>query len=229
MHSHTIFSIIFTLAASSFVQAQNFVLNNNNFNQDIALLTYKPMSTSASKYEKVSEGSPWLRKYWCSAYMTDGKGNTYNPLPIKIDLVDDKLLYLDKGNEMELVTPIMYLTAIDSLTRDTLKMVRAEYYHLNDENIKGWLQVEAMGKAILLQDLNKTLFENKAYNSAVADLQVLDNNSWIIFLEGTAHRIKKIKEAENLLMASNPSLKNFKYKEKGLGAQLRELVLAFNR
>ncbi len=229
MQSHTIFSIIFTLATSSFVQAQNFVLNNNNMNQDIALLTYKPLGTTASKYEKVSEGSPWLRKYWCSAYMTDGKGNTYNLLPIKIDLVDDKLLYLDKGNEMELVTPIMYLTAIDSLTRDTLKMVRADYYQLNDENIKGWLQVEAMGRAILLQDLNKTLFENKAYNSAVVDLQVLDNNAWIIFLEGTAHRIRKIKEAENLLMTSNPSLKNFKYKEKGLGAQLRELVLAFNQ
>jgi hypothetical protein len=229
MNLHSILPFIGLLAISPFVRSQNFVLNNDNFNQDLAMLTYKPLSNNANRYEKISEGSPWLRKYWCTAYMTDGKGNTYQPLPVKIDLVADKLLYLDKGMEMELVTPIMYLTAIDSLTNDTLKMVRADYYNLNDESIKGWLQVEAMGKAILLQDLNKSLFENKAYNSAVADLQVLDNNAWIIFLDGKAHRIKKIKEAENLLIAINPSLKGFKYAEKGLGLQLRELVMAFNR
>jgi hypothetical protein len=229
MNVHSIFTIFCLLAISPFVQSQNFVLNNNNFNQDIAMLTYKPISTTANRYEKVSEGSPWLRNYWCTAYITDGKGNTYLPVLIKIDLVADRLLYLDKGAEMELVTPVMYLTAIDSLTNDSLKMVRADYYKLNNESVKGWLQVEAMGKAILLQDLNKSLFENKAYNSAVTDLQVLDKNSWIILLDGTAYQIKKIKEGENLLLAGNPSLQNFRYTQKGLGPQLRELVMAFNR
>lgn len=229
MKVHTILAIFCLLAISPLVQSQNFVLNNDNYNQDLAMLTYKPLSTNANRYENVSEGTPWLRRYWCKAYLTDGKGNTYLPLQVKIDLVADQLLYLDKGMEMELITPIMYLTAIDSLTNDTLKLVRADYYKLNDESIKGWLQVEAMGKAILLQDLNKSLFQNKAYNSAVADLQVLDNNAWIVFWDGTAHRIKKIKEAENLLIAINPSLKSFKYTEKGLGPQLRELVMAFNR
>jgi hypothetical protein len=230
MNVHTILTTFCLLAISPFVHAQNFILSNNNFNQEVAMLTYRPPSTAANKYEKVSEGSPWLRKYWCTAYMTDGNGNTYKPLPVKIDLVEDKLLYLDKkGIEMELVTPIVYLTAIDSLTKDTLRMVRADYYKLNDENIKGWLQAEAIGKAILLLDLNKSLFENKAFNSAVTDLHVLDNNVWIIFLDGKAHRIKKIKEAESLLVAANPTLKNFRYNEKGLGQQLRELVLAFNR
>jgi hypothetical protein len=229
MPLHIILSVISLLAFSTCTPAQNFALNMNNFNVDIALITFKPSTTSANKYEKVSEGSPWLRKYWCEAYMTDGKGNTYKPVPIKIDLVADKLLYLDKGAEMELVTPIMYLSAIDSLTRDTLKMVRADYYQLNNDDIKGWLQVEAMGKAILLQDLNRTLFENKAYNSAVVDLQIQENNNWIILLDSTAHRIKKIKEAESLLITSNPLLKNIKYKEKGLGSQLVELVNAFNQ
>ncbi len=229
MQIQAILSIIMVLGTTAISRAQNFVLNFNNFNQEIAMLTYRSVDTKVGKYEKVSEGSPWLRSYWCNAYMTDAEGNTYKPIMIKIDLVADKLLYLDKGNEMELVTPIMYLTAIDSLTRDTLKMVRAEYYQLNDENIRGWLQVEAIGRAILLQDLNRTLFENKAYNSAVVDLQVQENNNWIILLDGTAYRIKKIKEAESLLMASNPLLKSIKYKEKGLGPQLRELVMEFNR
>lgn len=212
------------------VLCQSFFVDNGNFNQEnLGMLSFKPFATTSNKYDKVSQGSPWLRSYWCRAYMTDATGKSFAATPIKIDLVDDKVIYQEKGQEMEVVTPIMYLTAIDSVTRDTLKMVRAEYYKLNEEsNIKGWLQVHELGEAILLHDLNKTLHVNKAYNSAVTDFQVMDYYVWVLLLDGIPHKIKKLKDAEVLLMGKKPALKGLKYDSRGLEPQLRALVQAFN-
>jgi hypothetical protein len=210
--------------------SQSFFVDNGNFNQEnLGMLAYKPFATTSNKYEKVSQGSPWLRSYWCRAFMTDATGKTFAATPIKIDLVEDKLLYMEKGQEMEVVTPIMYLTAIDSVTRDTLKMVRAEYYRLNEEsNIKGWMQVYELGEAILLHDLNKTLHVNKAYNSAVTEFQVMDYHVWVLLLEGIPYKIKKLKDAQAVLIAKKPEMKGFKAAAQGLEPQLRLLVKAYN-
>jgi hypothetical protein len=179
-------------------------------------------------YENLSSGSPWLLNYWCPAVLTDKMGQSYWGAAFKVDLVADKLIYTDKGKDLEVLIPIQTMTLIDSLTRDSIKLARPEYFKIADANLSGWLQVYETGKAVLMHDLNKSLEETKAYGSSAKEYNVNDNFIWIIVLDGTVYRIKKLKEAETILGKNNPKLQGISYTTKGLGPQLQELVRAFN-
>ncbi len=221
--------MVFVLTGATFSQGNGVGTGNTNIqNMNFDIRSYFKTMPRADVYESLTGGTPWLRNYWSPAILTDPAGLNYWGAAIKVDLVADKILFFEKGEELQLVNPIQTMTIIDSLTRDSIKLVRPEYLKLADASLNGWLQIFEMGKATLLYDLNKTLIESKAYGSSTKEYSVNDNFIWIIVLNGETYRIKKLKDAETLLGQYNPSVKAFSYRQKGLGPQLIELVRAFN-
>ncbi len=218
------------LAGSTRAWAQ-FTFDHSNYQKGRGFVTdVTGRKPDAADYDRVTHGSPWWRDYFMPADLADGKGGVYNKIPIKIDLLADKVFYKDStGALFELLTPVKYLRAFAPGSSDTLKMVHSKYYDSNmDPGIAGWMQLQILGEATLLQKTGKVINENKGFSSAVADYTISNQLTWVVALDGQLYKIKKTKELQALLESRKPAMQAYTPTQKGLDAQVQELVLAFN-
>lgn len=228
---HTCLLLLLLFAGMGSAQAQ-FTFDHSNYQKGRGFVTdVTGRKPDAANYDRVTDGSPWWYDYFIPADLADGKGGVYKNIPVKIDLLADKVFYKDStGALFELMTPIKYLRAFLPGSPDTLKLVHAKYYpNNNDRSITGWMQLQVLGEAVLLQDLNKVMNENKAFSSAVADYTISNQLNWVVALDGQLYKIKKTKELQQLLAQRKPAMQQFVVKQKGFDDQVYELVKAFNR
>lgn len=228
---HPFLLLLFLFAGMSSGQAQ-FTFDHGNYQKGRGFVTdVTGRKPDDANYDRVTEGSPWWHDFFMPADLADGKGGVYKNIPVKIDLLADKVFYKDSAGALfELLTPIKYLRAYPPAGNDTLKLVHTSYYPNNhDRSITGWMQLQVLGEAVLLQDLNKVMNENKAFSSAVADYTISNQLYWVVALNGQLYKIKKMKELQQLLAQRKPAMQQYTVKQKGFDAQVVELVTAFNR
>ena len=224
-------SCLLLLAGSTSAWAQ-FTFDHSNYQKGSGFVTdVTGRKPDAAAYDRVTHGSPWWYDYFIPADLADGKGGVYKNIPVKIDLLADKVYYQDSAGALfEMLTPIKYLRALVPGSSDTLKMVHTQYYDSNrDNSIAGWMQLVIYGEATLLQKKGKVINENKGFSSAVADYTISNQLTWVVALAGQLYKIKKTKELQALLAARKPAMQAYTPTQKGTDAQVKELVTAFNR
>jgi hypothetical protein len=229
---NTIFIGLLLLFAGMGRAFAQFTFDHSNYQKGRGFVTdVTGRKPDAAAYDLVTHGSPWLRDFFMPADLADGKGGVYKNIPVKIDLLADKVFYKDTSGAMfELLTPIKYLRVFVPGNSDTLKMVHTQYYDSNSDNsIAGWMQLYIYGEATLLQKTGKVMNENKGFSSAVADYTISNQLTWVVAVSGQLYKIKKIRELQELLAARKPALQAYTPAQKGLDAQVKELVVAYNR
>lgn len=184
-----------------------------------------------NSYEYVTVGTAFLFEDYRIGMLTSGDGIGYPPLMLKVDLVVDKVYYLDgAGKPLELVTPVMYVKFEDSTSKMVVELLRAKYFeNAAKVGINGWLQILESGKAMLLKPMEKTIQKTVPYGTGVAEVSIVQKGGYVIAVGKEALLVKKYKDAVEMLEMNNPAIKNFKPTQKGLEAQLAELVSAFNQ
>lgn len=181
-------------------------------------------------YKDVTNGSAFLFEDYRKAVLTSGDGTGYPPLMVKIDLVTGKIFYLDpSGNQMELISPVMYIKMSDILLGDNLELLRSTYFsNYEKEGLKSWLQLYVSGKAMLLKPMERTVQRIAPYGTATAAVSIEQKGGWVIAIDKDALLVKKYKDAAEFLTNAKPEIKNFKPTQKKLDAQLEELARYYN-
>jgi hypothetical protein len=218
------------LAANSRVQAQ-FTFDHSNYQKGRGFVTdVTGRKPDAGNYDRVTDGSPWWYDIFMPADLADGKGGVYKNIPVKIDLLADKVFYRDSAGALfELLTPVKYLRAFPPGSADTLKLVRAEYYPDSpDRSITGWMQLLVLGDAMLLKDLNRSISENTPFGSAVTEYIISSQENWVVALNGQLYKVKKTKELQQLLAGHKPGMQQYRVTQKAFDAQVRELITVYN-
>lgn len=212
--------------------AAQFTLDHSNYSKGTGFVTDVTGRRPNDKaYDRIIDGSPWWFDYFMEADLAGENGTLYRNIPVKIDLLADKVFYRDAtGATMELLTPVRYLLARPPGGSDTLKLVRAAYFTAQQNGgITGWLQLHIEGEATLLQQMGKQMQENKPLGSATTEYSIANRYTWVVLLDGSLVPVKKVKDLQELLAKRKPALLTYKGKQKGFDAQVKELVLAYNR
>ncbi len=219
------------LPCTGWLHAQ-FTFDHGNFQKGRGFITaVDGRKPDTAVYEQITSGSPWWYDFFIPADLADGEGRVYEKVPVKIDLLADKVYYKDSSGALfELLTPIKYLRAWLPGKPDTLKMVHSRYYTLHtDRSLSGWMELHLLGEATLLRHPGKKMQEQKGFSSAVADYTVETQPVWLVALDFHLYPVKKAKDLQQLLARYKPALGAYTPAQKGLEAQAKELVTAFNR
>lgn len=149
----------------------------------------------SSKYSQVVAGSPYLFDSVQLASLVLKNGYQYDSVPIKLNVLDDNIVFYKDGKEMIAQTPITTVAIQEPVTGKIFQM----QHYSNFENIyapvdKGWYQVLYKGKAVLLKRIYKKLNESKPYNSPNTEQRIQTSSAYYVFFNKKLIAVKKLKE-----------------------------------
>lgn len=149
------------------------------------------------KFVRLVSGTPYFSKEWMPATGRDANGRTYRSRAIRLDLVDNRVIFLDStGAEMIATTPLLELTLADTLTGSTYHFVNRVTPELPH---KGWYLLKAEGAATLYQYFLKLLSERQPYGSATTEQTLATMSEFYLVRNGQVYPVKKAKELLPLL------------------------------
>ncbi|MBN8864757.1 MAG: hypothetical protein J0H92_15400 [Sphingobacteriales bacterium] len=157
---------------------------------------------SATKYIQVTGGTPYLSENWMKGTIVTPNGNAYNNLRLKVDLIDNSVIYLNPaGEEMVCVAPLSKISLRDTITGKVylLENTSSVSGYAGD---KGWLEVLSGGNLTLYKHLSKSISESKAYGSSVTEQRIRASEKYLVGIGGVVTRVKKIKEIADLVPAA---------------------------
>lgn len=149
----------------------------------------------SSKYSQVVAGSPYLFDSVQTASLVLKNGHRYDSVPIKLNLLEDNIVFYKDGQEMIAKTPVMTIAIQETSTGQTYQL----QHYSNFENIyapvdKGWYQLLYNGKALLLKRIYKKLNESKPYNSPNIEQRIQTLSGYYVFTNKKMIPVKKLKE-----------------------------------
>jgi len=156
---------------------------------------------NSTKYVKVTGGSPYLSESWMKATIVTPAGTQYDGLRLKVDLIDNSVIYLNpKGEEMVCLAQLSKIALRDSITGKTYLLENSGEVpgYTGD---KGWLEVLSGGKLTLYKQTSKSISESKAYGSSITEQRIRANEKYLVSIGGIITRIKKVKEIADLVPA----------------------------
>lgn len=130
--------------------------------------------------------------------LSDGTG--YENLLLKIDLMDNSLLYLDaEGKEMVATSVIRNVTLIDPLTNKNYDFIYSSFINAPGQVEKGWYQVIASGSVSLYKRYVKITNETKPYGSATYEQSIVTGAKYFLLNNSEFTEIKKFKSLPGTL------------------------------
>lgn len=179
-------------------------VNTNNF----YTVGGEPFVTT--KFVNLVDGSPYFRDDWMSALLIDSKNSQYKSKSVKIDLLDNKIHFLDDGGrEMIALVDARQIILTDT-GGNNFKFVHSSALQGAAKSIKeGWYLWLASGKASLYKYFTKTMTETRPYNSATYEQYVKTKESYLVYYNNTLIEIKKLKDAPSVLANKKTELENF--------------------
>ncbi|MFT3678527.1 MAG: hypothetical protein QM781_21705 [Chitinophagaceae bacterium] len=156
---------------------------------------------SATKYVKVTGGSPYLSENWMKGTIVTPAGTKFDGLRLKVDLIDNSVIYLNpKGEEMICVATLNKIALRDTVTGKTYLLENTDVVsgYTGD---KGWLELLSGGTLSLYKQTSKAVTESKAYGSSITEQRIRANEKYLVSIGGVITRIKKVKEIADLVPA----------------------------
>jgi hypothetical protein len=176
---------------------------------------------SAAKYVRLTGGSPYFSENWMKGAIIVSDSMEYSNLRLRLDLLDNTLLYLNDNNEeMVSVSPINKVSLRDTTTG-------ANYLFTYDDAHKSWYQVLSMGKVSLYKQHFKQMVENKPYGSSITEQTIRTEERYFIMSNNMLTRIKKPKDiAEQIGGRHYKAVSEYIEKEKLNGKKEKDFVAA---
>jgi hypothetical protein len=164
-----------------------------------------------AKYARVVSGSPFFSEDWQKGSVIMNGGKEYAGLSLKLDLLNNELHYLDQaGAEMVATSEIQKVILFEEITQRVFSFVNSSF--INSENTaskKQWCLVLSEGNTPLFKNFNKTIREDKPYNSATIEQHIDTSPRYFILYKNSFIEIKKIKDAPDILADKKEQLVKF--------------------
>ena len=221
----TLLIFISLIAASQ--QTVNVDKDDYNAGNFFYSVSGEPVVTA--KFVKLVEGTPFFTDEWLKSTIVTPQGKVYNNVPVKLDLMDGTLHYLDaKGVEFISTTPIQEVILIDSSKNQNFRFISSFSLRTLKE---GWYSPLIEGKVALFKVYHKLLRENKPYGSAVAEQRIITQEKFVLVFNNQAFYLKNDKEVPSILEDKKEEVEAFikrQNKKRSLQERLVETITFYN-
>ena len=174
------------------------------------------------------KGTPFLFDDWVSGIVILGNGETFNNVPLKYNVFDEKLYFKNpKNNEL-----LEFLQPVKSFKFNELKgagVFSKGFPAIDRFNSETFYDVLFDGKVKLLNKKYKTILEVRPYNSATVEKSFVDRNDYYIVKGNKIERIKNSrKDFLDIFSDKSAQIDAFIKKEKINFKNNDDLVKVFN-
>jgi len=131
------------------------------------------------KYENVT-GTPYFLDFWSKGKVTTKSGKNYVDMPLKYDIMNDKLIFQGEGGNMMYFTePVSTFEILDIGQSTSYKFING--LPITDGlNPSSFFQIIASGKLSLFKRVYKKITESTSYGSATINKSFNIYNSYYI-------------------------------------------------
>ena len=174
------------------------------------------------------KGTPFLFDDWVSGIVILGNGETFNNVPLKYNVFDEKLYFKNpKNNEL-----LEFVQPVKSFKFNELKgagVFSKGFPAIDRFNSETFYDVLFDGKVKLLNKKYKTVLEVRPYNSATVEKSFVDRNDYYIVKGNKIERIKNSrKDFLDIFSDKSAQIDAFIKKEKINFKNNDDLVKVFN-
>lgn len=165
---------------------------------------------SSNKYVRLTSGSPYFSDDWMKGYLLTKDSVGYSGMLLKLDLLDNVLIYLnDKNQEFVSSLPMRIVTLKDTVSNRTYIFTHSSSVPGAPDKERTWYEVLAQGKAVLYKQYAKSIYESKAYASSITEQSVITDEKYFIGTGSQLIRVKKIKDIPSVLSDKKKELETF--------------------
>lgn len=220
------------LLTGSFCQAQKFV-DVSSVDSPLGQGLYYTINGEpfiSARFSKVTEGSPYINTEFIPGILVLSGGRQYQDVPMKINILEGTLLYLnEQKEELESTVPIRKVIIPDTKTGEPRIFLHSDFTCSRPQ--KTWYELLDSGKAVLLKFDKRIMKENKPYGSATTEQIIHSRIEYLLIYNYECFSFRNRKELEQILKQSAPEFniavaKN-NSKEKG-DEPVSALIRAFN-
>lgn len=188
--------------------------HNNSANTNIYgnFYTVSGVPFSSIKYVRVASGSAYFSENWMKANLVLENGRVCNNIPIRLDLVENGLEYIDSlGHKMIAPTRVIKIDAVDTITGERFKFVHSLEMPASDiKLLPGWYLLLTEGNsATLYKYMSRSINERLSYGSATYEQHITAPGDYFILQESGMVKMKKLNELPELLVDKKEQLKTF--------------------
>ncbi|CAM3570204.1 hypothetical protein POKO110462_09875 [Pontibacter korlensis] len=179
-----------------------------------------------NQYENIN-GSPYLHIEWIEGRVVLGNGNIYEGVPLRYDLVSDRLMFKDKnGQELEFAQPVLEFQLAGEQNK-----YRSGFVPVDNHTSTSFYEVLEDGKVKLLKRSHKVVREEKAYGSATINKNIMGYTNYYLAKENELVKIKNGKALQEALSGHDAELAEYTKKNKLKlkdEAEMAQLVKYYN-
>lgn len=230
-----ILTIAFLLQSTAGIGQQPKVVDVNKETINVSPMRFYTVGgepVSNVKYVRVVSGTPYFKEAWMKGSLDLSDGRGYENLWLKLDLMDNSLLYVDTdGKEMVATSVIKNVTLIDSVTGNKFDFIHSSFIGATERIDPGWYQVIATGKATVYKRFVKIINEFKPYGSATYEQSIVTGSRYYLFSDSVFTEIKKIRSVPDMLQNKKKELTEFINTKRLTGksdTDYQELVMYYN-
>lgn len=187
---------LFMYAGFFEAKAQMFLL------QDI---TGRPIDQK--QYENVN-GSPYFTEEYDKGKVMLTNGNLYENVPLRYDLVADKLMFKsEKGQELEFTQPVLEFKLMEDQY-----VFRSGFAPVDNHTSASFYQVlagEEESQAMLLKNTDRLIREEKAYGTANITKNIIEYANYYIAKNNQLTKVKSEKDVLAALGGKEEQLKEY--------------------
>ena len=182
-----------------------------------------------AKFIRLVEGTPFYIDQWQKSTIITPQGKVIRDIPVKLDLLDGKLHYLDaKGTEYIASTHVQELVLNDSVNNKDYRFLSSFGLPLLKQ---GWYVPLVQGTASLYKLFDKTVREDKPYGSALTEQRIVTKEKYVVVYNNQAFYLKNDKEVPAVLADKKTEVESFmkgQNKKQPLQEKLVETVTYYN-
>jgi hypothetical protein len=148
--------------------------------------------TSAVRYVKIKEGSPYFHEEWIKGALITTDGKAYTKLDIRLNLLDDEVNYKDSdGQEKIATTPLQAVIIGDSAYGTKYVFIRGDKWSVTDRTLsRSWVQVLVNDKVSLVRQIKKNVKVTTPYGSSTDEEAIIDIEVYYLQISGQFIRIR---------------------------------------
>ncbi len=190
----------------------------------------RPRSIESRTFGNITEGSLFFREAWMPATLEGENGKIYKEVPVKLDLMEQRLYFLDRdGTVKEMVSPMEKIKIRDSVTGRVHVFLPVEGL-AKGKTASGLVWCEALetGKVLLLKKITKIQTENIPYGAGLKTISIRDAPFYYLKTEGQLYPVKRQKDLEEILTKTLSAIRNFDPAGSGKEEQWKSIVSFYN-
>lgn len=139
------------------------------------------------------KGTPFLFENWMPGVVQLENGNTFNNVPLKYNVFDEKLYFKNPKNE-ELLEFVQPVKSFKFVALDDAGVYEKGFPAIDKFTGETFYSVLYSGKEKLLNKKYKTTLEVRPYNSATTEKSFVDHSDYFLVKNGKIERIKNSKK-----------------------------------